>query len=183
MLVKSYSGAVLGIDANAITIEINVNAGQFGYTLVGLPDNAIKESYARVETALVHNGFSFPRKRITVNLAPADVRKEGSAYDLPIALGILSADGQMPSDLIADYLIMGELSLDGSLRPIKGVLPLAVKAREMGLKGFILPQQNAHEAAIVDKLDVIPVSHLKEAVDHLSGQANIPAVVSDTRAV
>lgn len=183
MLVKTFSAAVLGIDANLITVEVSVTKGQFGYVLVGLPDNAIKESYARVETALRHNDLPFPRQRITINLAPADVRKEGSSYDLPIAVGILTADGHIPSESIENYLIMGELSLDGSLRPIKGVLPIAVKAREMGLKGFILPQQNAREAAIVNDLDVIPVSHIKEAVDHLLGRKPITPVKTDTRVV
>ncbi|MEZ4686767.1 MAG: YifB family Mg chelatase-like AAA ATPase [Bacteroidia bacterium] len=183
MLIKTHSAAVLGIDANLITVEVSVNTGEFGYTLVGLGDNAVKESYSRVRTALHHNNFLFPRKRITVNLAPADVRKEGSAYDLPIALGILAADEQIPFELMEEYLIMGELSLDGSLRPVKGVLPIAVKAREMGLKGFMLPEQNAREAAIVDDIDIIPVTHLQDAVRHLNGFEPIEALKVDTRSV
>lgn len=183
MLIKTHSAAVLGIDANLITVEVSVTKGQFGYTLVGLPDNAIKESYSRVETALYHNNFMFPRKRVTVNLAPADIRKEGSAYDLPIALGILAADEQIPPEAMSDYIVMGELSLDGALRPVKGVLPIAVKAREAGLKGFLLPEQNAREAAIVNDLDIIPVSHLREAVDHLTGQQILSPVKVDTRKV
>ena len=148
MLVKVYGGSVFGISATTVTVEVNIDKG-VGYFLVGLPDNAVKESCHRIHAALVNLGCSFPGRKITINMAPADMRKEGSAYDLPLAIGILAASGQLPQDALSDYLIMGELSLDGGLQPIKGALPLAIQAREEGFKGFILPAQNAREAAIV----------------------------------
>lgn len=181
MLVKTYGAAVQGIDATLITIEVNVGKGEFGYTLVGLPDNAVKESYARVLTALRNNGMDIPRTRITINLAPADIRKEGSSYDLPIAMGILAAGGTINSEKVCEYMLLGELSLDGSIRPIQGALSMAIQAREAGLKGFILSKQNASEAAIVNNLDIIPVTHLMEAVQFLHGELTIQPVQRDTR--
>jgi magnesium chelatase family protein len=151
MLVKTFGAAVQGVDAQLITIEVNVGKGEFGYTLVGLPDNAIKESSARIFTSIRNNGLESPRTKVTINLAPADVRKEGSAYDLPIALGILAAGGAISAERVGEYMILGELSLDGSLRPIKGALPISMLARKLGFKGFILPRQNASEAAIVNR--------------------------------
>ena len=181
MLVKTYGAAVQGIDAAPITIEVNVGKGDFGYTLVGLPDNAVKESYARVLTALRNNGMDIPRTRITINLAPADIRKEGSSYDLPIAIGILAAGGSVEAAQVSQYMMLGELSLDGSLRPIKGALPMAIQARNMGLKGFILPEQNADEAAIINNLDIIPAKHLMDAFLFLNGEKDIPSLSKDTR--
>mgnify|MGYP000085442794 CR=1 FL=1 len=184
MLVKSFGSATQGIDANIITIEVNHAPGaEFGYNMVGLPEGAVRESYARVFTALRNNEYDIPRGKLTVNLAPADIRKEGSAYDLPIAIGIAAASGHLNGEMVSQYLIMGELSLDGSLRPIKGALPIAVEARKLGYKGFILPQANASEAAIVNSLDVIPVNHLIEAVRFLDGTEPIAPLVKDTREV
>ncbi|MEM6260857.1 MAG: YifB family Mg chelatase-like AAA ATPase [Bacteroidota bacterium] len=183
MLVKTFGAAVQGIDATLITVEVNAAGGEFGFVMVGLPDNAVRESLARVSTALRNNGHRLPRGKITVNLAPADIRKEGSAYDLPIAIGILASDEHLPAERVAEYLILGELSLDGSLRPIKGALPIAVEARKNGLKGFILPKQNASEAAIVNNLEVIPVTHLQEAVDFLDGKRDISPLERDTREI
>ena len=164
MLVKTYGSAVFGIDAELITIEVNVCQGS-KFFLVGLPDNAVKESQQRIESALKTNDFTWPRKKIIINMAPADVRKEGSAYDLPLAIGILAASDQINNDNLQDYLIMGELSLDGSIQPIKGVLPIAIEARKHGFKGFILPTENAREAAVVNNLDVYGVENIKEVID------------------
>jgi magnesium chelatase family protein len=180
MLSKTFGSAVYGIDATTITIEVNVLSGT-KFFIVGLPDNAVKESQQRVESAIKHCGFYFPRSKTVVNLAPADIRKEGSAYDLPIALGILNATGQIHTELLDKYIIMGELALDGLLRPIKGVLPIAIEARKAGFKGFILPKENASEAAIVNNLDVIGVQSLKEAIDFLRRKLSIDPVVVDTR--
>ncbi|KAA3440773.1 YifB family Mg chelatase-like AAA ATPase [Rufibacter hautae] len=180
MLVKTFGSAVQGVNAFTITIEVNVSPGT-KYFLVGLPDNAIKESEQRIESALKHHGYRMPRQKVVINMAPANVRKEGSAYDLPIALGILAASEQLLTDHLEQYLIMGELALDGELRPIKGVLPIAIQARKEGYKGFILPKQNAQEAAIVNNLDVIGVSNLKEAIDFLRGDLAIEPLKVDTR--
>jgi magnesium chelatase family protein len=168
MLVKTFGSAVYGVDAATITVEVNVCQGQH-YFMVGLPDNAVKESWSRVESALRVNKYNMPRIRIIVNLAPADIRKEGSAYDLPIAIGILAASEQLKTQNLSKYIIMGELSLDGKLQPIKGALPIAIQAQKDGFEGFILPKQNAKEAAIVNGLNVYGVEHLDEVVDFLSG--------------
>lgn len=180
MLAKTFGSAVYGVDAHIITIEANVIAGT-KFFMVGLPDSAVKESEHRVESALKQNGFLMPRQKVIVNLAPADIKKEGSAYDLPIALGILNASGQLELDGLEESIIMGELSLDGTIRPIKGALPIAIEARKRGFKSFILPKENASEAAIVDNLDVIPVDSLQEAIDHLSGTQRIEPLAYDTR--
>ena len=156
MLTKTFGSAVQGVNAYTITIEVVVGAGT-NFFVVGLPDNAIKESQQRIEAALKFRGYRMPRTKVVVNMAPADIRKEGAAYDLPIALGILHASQQLSTELLSDYIIMGELSLDGDLRPIKGVLPIAIQARKEGFKGIILPKENAEEAAIVNNLDVIAV--------------------------
>jgi len=148
MLVKTFGSTLIGIEAIIITVEVNVDRGT-KFFLVGLPDNAVKESQQRIWAALGNIGYRWPVKNITVNMAPADIKKEGSAYDLTIAIGVLAASGQMKSDAVGDYLIMGELSLDGSLQPITGALPIAIEARKQGFIGFILPKQNAREAAIV----------------------------------
>jgi len=166
MLVKVYGSAVIGVEARTITVEVNIDKG-IAYHLVGLPDSAIKESSYRISGALKNSGFKFPGKKITINMAPADLRKEGSAYDLPLALGIMAASGQIESELLKDYLIMGELSLDGSLNPIKGALPIAIQAKKDGFKGFILPKENGKEAAVVDGLEVYDLNNIKEVVDFI----------------
>lgn len=180
MLAKTYGSAVYGVDAFSITVEVSVGKGT-KFFIVGLPDSAVKESEQRVEAAIKHAGYTMPRIKTVVNLAPADIRKEGSAYDLPIALGILSASGQMDSPDLEKYMIMGELSLDGILRPIKGALPIAIEARKKEFKGFILPKENAPEAAIVNNLDVVGVETLHEAIDFLEGKKNVEPVQQDTR--
>ncbi|WMN07687.1 YifB family Mg chelatase-like AAA ATPase [Marivirga arenosa] len=180
MLAKTFGSSVYGVDANIITIEVNVSQGT-KFHMVGLPDNAIKESEHRIDAAIKYSGYRMPRQKVVVNLAPADVKKEGSAYDLPIALGILSGSEQIFTDKLADFMIMGELALDGTLRPIKGVLPIAIEARKNGFKGFILPKENAAEAAIVNNLDVIGVENLKEAIEVLEGSSNIKPIEMDTR--
>lgn len=180
MLSKTFGSAVYGVDAFIITIEVNVGQGT-KFFMVGLPDSAVKESQQRVESAIKYFGYRMPRQKVVVNLAPADVKKEGSAYDLPIALGILEASEQMAAPNLGDYLIMGELSLDGILRPIKGALPIAIEARKRGFKGFILPKQNATEAGIVDNLDVIGVETVQEAIRHLTGEEVIAPIAYDTR--
>lgn len=179
-LVKTYGSAVFGIDATTITVEVNISTG-IAFHLVGLPDSAVKESQQRINAALHNNGFQFPGKKIVINMAPADIRKEGSAYDLTLAMGILAASGQVSSDQLEEYIIMGELSLDGSLQPIKGALPIAIKAREEGFKGFILPKQNAREAAVVNNLDVYGVENLREVADFLNGKHNLEPTVVNTR--
>jgi len=180
MLVKVYGSAFFGVEATTITIEVNIVKG-IGYHLVGLPDNAVKESNYRIAAALQNNQFKIPGKRITINMAPADLRKEGSAYDLPIAMGVLAASGQIKSESIGDYLIMGELSLDGSLQPIKGALPIAIKAREEGFKGFVLPVQNAKEAAIVDGLKVFGVENILEVIEFFDKEIPLKETIVDTR--
>ncbi|GAA4272583.1 YifB family Mg chelatase-like AAA ATPase [Aquimarina gracilis] len=180
MLIKVFGSAVFGVQATTITVEVNIDKG-IGYHLVGLPDNAIKESSYRIAAALQNNGYKLPGKKITINMAPADLRKEGSAYDLTLALGILAASSQIKAINISDYLIMGELSLDGGLQPIKGALPIAIKAREEGFKGFILPKQNAKEAAIVDNLEVYGVENIKEVIDYFEGVGGLEKTIVDTR--
>ena len=180
MLVKVFGSAFFGVEATTITIEVNIVKG-VGYHLVGLPDNAIKESNYRIAAALQNNQFKIPGKRITINMAPADLRKEGSAYDLPIAMGILAASGQIKSETIGDYLIMGELSLDGSLQPIRGALPIAIKAREEGFKGFILPKSNAKEAAIVNDLEVYGVDNILEVIEFFDKGHKLEPTIIDTR--
>ena len=180
MLVKIYGSAVYGVEAITITIEVNIDKG-VGYHLVGLPDNAIKESNFRIEAALQNNHYKIPGKKITINMAPADMRKEGSAYDLSFAIGILAANGQIHCEDIEKYIIMGELSLDGSLLPIKGALPIAIQARKEGFKGFILPKQNAKEAAIVNNLEVYGAENIKQVIDFLNGEDTLERVEINTR--
>ena len=182
MLTKVFGSAVFGVDATTITVEVNVDKG-VGYHLVGLPDNAIKESNYRIAAALKNNGYKIPGKKITINMAPADMRKEGSAYDLTLALGILVASGQLEADTEIDkYLIMGELSLDGSVQPIKGALPIAIQAQKEGFKGFILPKENAKEAAVVNKLEVYGVDNIKEVIDFFGEAKPLKQTILDTRA-
>lgn len=180
MLVKVYGSAVFGVEATTITVEVNIAKG-IGYHLVGLPDNAIKESSFRIAAALQNNGYKLPGKKITLNMAPADLRKEGSAYDLTLALGILTASSQIKAENISDYLIMGELSLDGGLQPIRGALPIAIKAKEEGFKGFILPYQNAKEAAIVDGLEVYGVENIMQVIDFFNEGKELERTIVDTR--
>jgi magnesium chelatase family protein len=185
MLIKSFSAAVHGVDARTITVEVNaggtVALGKLNYFLVGLPDNAVKEGQHRIEAAIKNIGYSFPRLKLVINLAPADLRKEGSCFDLPIALTIMASTKQLNSDKLKDYLILGELSLDGSLRPVKGVLPVAILARKENFKGIIVPKSNALEAAIVSQIDVIGVETLEEAVRFIEGELNIEPLKFDTR--
>ncbi|MEG3659401.1 YifB family Mg chelatase-like AAA ATPase [Arenibacter palladensis] len=180
MLTKVYGSAVFGVEATTITVEVNIDKG-IGYHLVGLPDNAIKESNYRIAAALQNNGYKIPGKKITINMAPADLRKEGSAYDLTLALGILAASNQIKSESIEKYIIMGELSLDGSLQPIKGALPIAIKAKEEGFKGFILPNENAREAAIVDDLEVYGIDNIKEVMDFFDKGTPLEQTIIDTK--
>ena len=180
MLAKTFGAAVYGVNAMQITVEVSVLKGMKLF-MVGLPDNAVKESAQRVEAALKYNNYRMPRQKVVVNLAPADIRKEGSAYDLTIALGILKASKQIHNEDIENYLIMGELSLDGKLRPIKGALPMAIEARKKGFKGFILPKENASEASIVNDLEVIGVASLAEAIGFLEKTKKIEPTVQDTR--
>ncbi len=180
MLTKVYGSAVFGVEATTITVEVNIDKG-IGYHLVGLPDNAIKESNYRIAAALQNNGYKIPGKKITINMAPADLRKEGSAYDLTLALGILAASNQIKSESIEKYIIMGELSLDGSLQPIKGALPIAIKAKEEGFKGFILPNENAREAAIVDDLEVYGIDNIKEVIDFFDKGTPLQQTIIDTK--
>lgn len=181
MLVKVYGSAVFGIEATTITVEVNIDKG-IGYHLVGLPDKAVSESSYRISAALANNNYKLPGKKIIINMAPADIRKEGAAYDLTLAVGILAASNQIKSKNIDDYIVMGELSLDGSLQPIKGALPIAIKAREEGFKHFILPKENAKEAAIVNDVNVLGVDNIMEVINHFDGTEQIEPTTVDTRA-
>ena len=180
MLAKVFGAAVQGIDAIPITIEVSTSKGNL-FFLVGLPDSAVKESQQRIRSALTECGYRLPTCTITINMAPADIRKEGAAYDLPLAIGILASVDVVRPDLLQEYMIMGELSLDGSLQPIKGALPMSIKAREMGFKGMIVPQQNAHEAAVVDNLTVYGVTHIGQVVDFFNGQLTLEPTIVNTR--
>jgi len=180
MLVKTFGAAVQGINATIVTIEVNVSQG-IRFFLVGLPDNAVKESHERINSALEYTGYKLPRKQIVINMAPADIRKEGSAYDLPLAIGMLAASETIKAAEIEKYMLMGELSLDGGLQPIKGVLPIAIKAREEGFKGFILPKQNAREAAVVNNLEVYGVENITEVIEFFDGRRQLEPTVVNTR--
>lgn len=181
MLIKIYGSAIHGVAAQTITIEVNVDTGGIGYHLVGLADNAIKESSYRISAALKNVGYKIPGKKITINMAPADLRKEGAAYDLSIAIGILAASDQILAENIENYIIMGELSLDGTLQPIRGVLPIAIQAREEGFKGIILPKQNTREAAIVNNINVFAAENIKEVIDFFNEGKPLEKVEIDTR--
>lgn len=184
MLIRTYGSVVYGVNAITVTVEVNTgdNSG-IGYFLVGLPDNAVKESQHRIETALKNNHFKLPRVKTVINMAPADIRKEGSSYDLTIAIGFLSATGQMESEHVSRFIIMGELSLDGFLKPIKGALPIAIQARKEGFEGFILPAENAREAAIVNQLKVYGATHIQEVIDFFNGKTeSLKQFEIDTRA-
>ena len=172
MLVKTFGCALFGIEAITVTIEVNIDRG-INFYLVGLPDNAVKESQQRIEAAIVNLGYYYPHKKIVINMAPADIRKEGSAYDLPIAIGIMAAAEQVNSDLLEQFVIMGELSLDGTLNPIKGTLPIAIKAKQEGFRGLIVPKENAREAAVVEGLEVYGVENLHDVVSILNGEKTL----------
>ena len=180
MLIKVFGAAVQGIDATLITIEVNSSRGCMFY-LVGLPDSTVKESHQRIISALQVNGYRMPTSNIVINMAPADIRKEGSAYDLPLAIGMLAASEVVQSDKLSSYLLMGELSLDGSLQPIKGVLPIAIKARELGFEGMIVPMQNAREAAVVNNLHVYGVENIKEVIEFFNGKQELKPTLVNTR--
>lgn len=180
MLVKTYGSAVHGIKATTITIEVSVSQG-VNFFLVGLPDSAVKESQQRITAALETNHHKMPKRRVVINMAPADIRKEGSAYDLPLAVGILAASEQIVTNKLSEFIIMGELSLDGGLQPIKGVLPIAIQAREEGFKGFILPKQNAREAAVVNNLEVYGVESIKDVIDFFNGEKELEQTIVNTR--
>ena len=181
MLIKCYGAAPQGIDAVIVTIEVHAVPG-FEFTLVGLPDNAVKESHERIIAALNVNGYSKPRHTLTINMAPADIKKEGASYDLPLAIGMLTAEEEVQTRLLDQYIVMGELSLDGSLHPIQGVLPIALAARKAGFKGVILPAENAREAAVVNDLEVYGLSHLSEVVHFLNGTQVFTPTQVDTDA-
>ncbi len=180
MLIKVFGAAVQGIDATLITIEVNSSRGCMFY-LVGLPDSAVKESHQRIISALQVNGYRMPTSNIVINMAPADIRKEGAAYDLPLAIGMLGASEVIKPDKLSRYLLMGELSLDGSLQPIKGALPIAIKARELGFEGIIIPRQNTREAAVVNNLKVYGAKNLKEVIEFFNDKQELELVHVDTR--
>ena len=180
MLVKTFGSAVFGVNAATITIEVNVDKGA-QVSIVGLPDAAVKEAQQRIKAAFTNSEFTLPIRNITINMAPADVRKEGTAYDLPIAIGILAATEQVNADKLEQYIIMGELSLDGGLRPIKGVLPIAIQAKKDGFTGMIVPSHNAREAGIVSGIDVYGVESIRQVVDFLNGDVQLEKTVVNTR--
>ncbi len=182
MLVKTFGSAVYGVEAIAITIEANVSSGNLGYFIVGLPDNAVKESIQRIESAIKTNKYEMPRTKLVINMAPADIKKTGAAFDLPIAIGVLGAANQIDNpEVLKDYVMMGELSLDGEIQPIKGALPIAIQARKDGFKGLIVPKANAREAGMVNNVQVYGVSHLKEVVDFLNDKIKLTPVDVNTR--
>ena len=168
MLIKTFASAVAGIDAVTVTIEVNVSQG-IRFFLVGLPDVAVKESQQRIESALRTVGHKWPGRQVVINMAPADIRKEGSSYDLALATGVLAADEKVSRDLLESYLIMGELSLDGTIQPVKGILPIALRARDEGFKGLIVPSRNGREAAVVNGIEVFGMVNLLDVIDFLNG--------------
>ena len=183
MLAKVLSGAVMGIDAYIVEVEVDLSFGLTSFSVVGLPDGAVRESRERVKAAITNTGFAFPVNRIIVNLAPADIKKEGSAFDLPIAIGILCTMGMMQPEPLNDYLFVGELSLDGSLRTIQGALSMAVAARNHHVKGLLLPEENANEAAVVDGIEVYGVATLAQAIEFLNGKRDIQPLALDVQEV
>lgn len=180
MLVKVFSAAMQGIEATTVTIEVNLSRG-IKFFLVGLPDSAVKESHERIVAALQVNGYKFPTAQIIINMAPADIRKEGSAYDLPLAIGIMAAAGSVSSERLGRYMLIGELGLDGTLQPVKGALPIAIRAREQGFEGLILPEQNAREAAVVNQLKVYGANNLREVIQFFNGESELPVTEVNTR--
>jgi len=183
MIAKVFSSAVLGVDAYLVEVEVDLAFGFPEFNTVGLLEGAVRESKERVRAAIKNCGYEFPQRRITVNLAPADIRKEGSAFDLPISLGILSALGLIDHEQLGSYIIIGELSLDGRVKPIKGALPSSICARDSGLKGIILPRENAEEAAVVEGVDVFAVESLQEIVEFISGKRELPPTKIDVGSI
>jgi len=181
MLVRTRGAAVYGVNAIPIIVEVHTSGTEVGYFMTGLPDSAVKEGKERIEAAFKNTGLRMPRTKMVINMAPADIRKEGSAYDLTIAAGMLAASGQIPAQEAEKYVIMGEMSLDGSLRPIKGALPIAIQARQEGMKGFLLPAENAREAAIVSDLEVYALESVRDMVDFLNGDRTFEPLVVNTR--
>ena len=180
MLVKTYTAAVNGLEVTTVTVEVSMNRGVL-YHLTGLPDNAVKESRDRIAAAMQNNGFKFPVADITVNMAPADLRKEGSSYDLPLAIAILAANNKVMSDHLNEYLMVGELSLDGQLQPVRGALPIAVRARKEKFKGLIVPKQNIREAAVVNQINVYGMESLNDVINFFNGTQQFEPTVIDTR--
>ena len=180
MFVKTFCAAVNGLEVTTVTVEVSITRGVL-YHLTGLGDAAVKESHDRIAAALLNNGYKFPVADITANLSPADLKKEGSGFDLPLAIAILAVDGKMQADRLAEYMLVGELGLDGQLRPVKGALPIAIKARAEHFKGLIVPKANEHEAAVVDKLDVYGMNNILEVVNFLNGSSSSEPCVVDTR--
>ncbi len=183
MLARVYSGAVLGIDSYIVEVEVDIASGLPSFSTVGLPDGAVKESRERVRAAIKNSGYSFPPEKITVNLAPADIKKEGAGFDLPISIGILAASGLVEKDKLGEYLLVGELSLDGRVKPARGLLPITLGAKKEHARGIILPVENASEAGVVEGIDVLPVRHLSEAVDFLNGERDIKPIKVDIDAL
>jgi len=183
MLGKVLSAAVLGIDAYLVQVEVHLDSQLPAFTTVGLPDGAVKESKERVSAAIKNSGFPFPQKRVTVNLAPADIKKEGSAFDLPMAVGIMAATGRIDTEKLSQYVLLGELSLDGGLRPIRGALPIAVALRQENVKGILLPKENAREAAMAEGLEVHPVTSLNETIEFMNSDIIPPPFKVDMREV
>ena len=173
LFVRVTASAVLGIDAYLVGVEVDVTGGLAAFNMVGLPDLAVREARERVRSALKNSGLDFPIRKITVNLAPADIKKEGAAFDLPVAIGILGATSQVDVSRLGEYVIVGELSLDGEIRPMRGALPIAVATKKAGLKGLILPEKNKNEAAVVSGVEVLPVEHISQAVSFLNGESDI----------
>lgn len=180
MLVKVFGASMQGLQATAVTIEVNATRG-VRFVLVGLPDNAVKESHERILAAIENSGYTFPTRQITINLSPADIRKEGSGYDLPMAIGILATEDKVNTSQLVKYMMVGELSLDGSLVAIRGALPVAIKAREMGFEGLFVPEGNIREAAVVNRIKVYGARHITQVVNHLNGTALLEPTVLDTR--
>ena len=180
MLVKTYTAAVNGLEVTTVTVEVSMTRG-VQFHLTGLADTAVKESYDRIKAAMTNNGFKMPTMDITVNLSPADIKKEGSGYDLPLAIGILAANGKVESDVLSRYMLVGELSLDGHLQPVRGALPIAIRARKEKFKGLIVPQQNIREAAVVNQLEVYGMETLMDVVRFLNGDTSYQPTIIDTR--
>ena len=180
MLVKVFGAAIQGLEAIPVTIEVNASRG-IKFFLVGLPDSAVKESHERIISAIENSGYEFPSKRIVVNMAPASIRKEGAGYDLPLAIGILATQGSVRTERLERFMMVGELSLDGSIQPVTGVLLMAIKARALGYEGLIVPEQNVCEAAVVNQLKVYGASHIRQVIDFLNGEDSLTPKILDTR--
>ena len=183
MIAKVLSSAVLGVDAYLVEVEVDIALGFPQFATVGLPEGAVKESKERVRAAIKNCGYDFPQRRITVNLAPADIRKEGSAFDLPIAIGILVTTGLVDHEKLADYIILGELSLDGKIKSIKGALPSSICSRDSKLKGIILPKENAKEAAVVEGVEVLAPDSLQDLVEYFAGKREIYPTTIDVKSI